>query len=94
MSYVQQIEENPNQIQAEAGCYLAGAEKSDFCQKSNELSVADMTKSAKLNKRWHRRFKILSYFLGYKKNKVSFDDKYIEEFHFEYIFYSLSISIN
>lgn len=91
MSTVQPIRVNSNQIQAKACGCSPGAEHS--CQKSNELSLADMTKHTKLNKRWHRRFKILSYFLGYKKNKVSFDDK-IQDSHFEYIFYSPFISNN
>lgn len=86
MSAVHPIETDPSQVQvqvqdrAEACDRLTETEtesetetetKSDCRQTSNELTEVDMTKRAKLNKRWHRRLKILLCCLGYKKNKVS-----------------------
>lgn len=75
MSIIHPIKTDPLQDSAEACDQRVETEKSD-CQTLDELTEADMTKRAKLNKRWHRRLKILFCCLGYKKNKVSFDVKH------------------
>lgn len=73
MSIVHPIKTDPDQVQEEVCDHFAEAKSSGCCQTSNELTEADMTKRAKLNKRWHRRLKFLFCCLGYKKNKVSSD---------------------
>lgn len=77
MSAVHPIETDPSQVQDRACNRLieteTETETDSDCrrQTSNEPTEVDMTKRAKLNKRWHRRLKILLCCLGYKKNKVS-----------------------
>lgn len=39
------------------------------------VDEAEMTRQAKHNKKWNRRFKIFFCCLGYKKNKVRFIEK-------------------